>query len=61
MFDRLATPKNIAWQAELLGIVLKMFQNIFYFISAKNVWQALFCDVAKRSNILLDKQITNVW
>ncbi len=28
---------------------------------SKHIWRAMFCDVAKRANIVLEGQISNVW
>ncbi len=39
---------------------LKKFKNVFCLRQTKNVGRAVFLDEAKRSNILLDKQISNV-
>ncbi len=41
--------------------VFEKVQNIFCLTHAKNVGRAMFLEVAKRSNILPDKQISNVW
>ncbi len=40
---------------------LRKFKNIVRLTQAKNVGRAMFLDVAKRSKIVLDKQIKNVW
>ncbi len=43
----------------LLRGVLRKLKNIFGLTQAKNVGRALFLDVDKRSDILLDKKIFN--
>ncbi len=73
MFDRFATSKNIAVQQFGTAKLLLMqkyerlvcstsrkssnFKNTFCMTQAKNVGRATFLDMAKPSNILLDKQI----
>ncbi len=43
------------------ALFLKSCKNMLYLYQAKNVWQAMFCVFAKQSNIVFDKQISNVW
>ncbi len=67
MFDSLAKSKH----HETSKIKLNLLRDVFKTFScsskrlmqAKNVWQVMqqFCNMAKRSNSLLDKQIWNVW
>ncbi len=53
MFPRFDTSQNIAWQANISYSTVDALS--FCLIRAKNVWQVMFCDMAKRSNILFDK------
>ncbi len=64
MFDRLAYVQKHCLASisnNICGeMFLNIFKNMFCFPHTKNVGRALFLDVAKRSNILLDKQISKV-
>ncbi len=47
--------------SKIRGVMFsKKFKKNFFLTQAKNVGRAMFFDVAKRSNILFDKIISNV-
>ncbi len=69
MFDR---PKKLYWPfchvikhcwiiRSCLAIFMKHFQNISCFPHSQNIWRVIFCNFAKGRNILLDKEISNIW
>ncbi len=62
MFDCLTMSRKhcLTSKSDKLCIMMKKFKNIFCLMQAKNVGQATFLDVVKLSNILPDKQISNV-
>ncbi len=57
MFNRSATSQNIAWQTEFAQQCCKKIQETMPCVTSKQCLKTMFCDVAKRSNILLEKQI----
>ncbi len=68
MFVRFAMSQNIAWQAEFpqqyFWTTSENFwklQNISLLCQAKNDLRAMFFDVAKRSDIVFDKQMLTIW
>ncbi len=60
MLERGANDQTL-FENKICGVMfLKKFKNVFYLTHAKIVGPAMFLEVTKRSNILLDKQISNV-
>ncbi len=71
------TVKHFAWHANfkcltnIWNLFIKQYLNSWagnkislekqHLLRDTIVWQALFCDVAKRLNILIDMQISSVW
>ncbi len=61
MFERLATLSNIAWQAEFTEKYFLNSSKHFFFTKQTMFDEQCFVTSQNRKNILMDKQMINVW